>query len=206
MTVAWYVAHTKSFSEQQVRCHMEARGIECFLPAVATSLSGRGRENIPLFPGYLFVRYDLQASNFGSLTWRSRLLNLVSFDGFTPSVPDEVILALQELIVNINLNGGLWTRFKPGDHVMVNLGSQESERIAEVVTGSKSPQGRVKVLLDFLGQKAHAMIPWQKIRLVSHDSTTMKTSEYLPLRRTRGRGRYIYGVSPRVKQNECLSM
>ena len=59
--------------------------------------------------------------------------------------------------------------------------------VAEVVEESKSPQGRVKVLLEFMGRLVSAQVGWQ-------DLTPIQDEQYpkrrVP-RRTRGGGRWI---------------
>lgn len=194
MALAWYVARTRPLAEYRARDHLEAKAIECFLPVVSTPSPRRGREDSPLFPGYLFVRYDLRERGTLPLRWGQGLAGLVSFEGVAPSVPDKIIDELSCRVAEINGGGGLWRRFRPGDRVLVRLGSRESESLAEVVAEAKSPQGRVRVLLEFLGQLAEAEVPWQKVRPVSYGDGSGEAGGYLSRRRTRGRGRYLRGV------------
>ena len=207
MALAWYVARTKFQAEYRARDHLQAKAIECFLPTVSTPFPRRGREGTPLFPGYLFVRYEWQRWGTTPLRWGQGLMGLVTFEGVVPSVPDEVIDELRQRVAEIDGSGGLWRRFRAGDRVLVRLGSGGSGSLGEVVEGAKSPQGRVRVLLGFLGQLARADVPWRNVRLAPDGDAGVRKPDHpgpfeaspagtqgRPRRRTRGRGRYLHGV------------
>jgi transcription antitermination factor NusG len=59
----WYAARTLPRHEKRVLGHLNSRSLECFLPlyqAVHRWKNGcKMRVELPLFPGYLFVRTDL---------------------------------------------------------------------------------------------------------------------------------------------------
>jgi len=206
MAPAWYVAYTQSQAEYRAKDHLEARDFECFLPTISTPSPRRGREDAPLFPSYLFVRYELQEQGTRALEWGQDLARLVTFGGVAPSVPDWVIDQLRQQVSEINGGGGLWRRYQPGDQVLVSLVSPESEALAEVVTGAKSPEGRVRVLLELLGRQVQAQVPWRNVRPAPDSYSCGEAGGYSPHRRTRGRGRYLQGVGPRASQNERSSL
>ena len=59
----WYAAHTNSRHEKKVAWQLEGRGVENFLPlyeAVHRWKDRNSRVQVPLFPGYLFVRIRAQ--------------------------------------------------------------------------------------------------------------------------------------------------
>jgi transcriptional antiterminator RfaH len=204
MAHKWYVARTKALAEYTARDRLETAGCKVFLPCVGTVRPRRGREDAPLFPGYLFLRYDLDQMGWQLLNQVPQLVGLVAFNGVVPPVPDEVIGELKERVEGINGSGGLWTRFRPGERVQVTLGPVES--LAEVVTEAKSPRGRVRVLLEFLGQLVDAEVPWKDVRpdgghdgVRSAQSTKYKSQRRL--RRTRGGGRYTKGFGPRAGED-----
>ena len=115
------------------------------------------------------------------------MLGWVSFGGGVPSVPDEVVATLTNRVDTINSQGGLWRRFKPGDKVYV--ASNNIQSLAEVVEESKSPEGRVRVLLQFMGRLVSAQVNCQELQPVERQ---LSANPHLP-RRTRGRGRWIRG-------------
>lgn len=204
MAHKWYVARTKALAEYAARDRLETTGCEVFLPCVRTVRPRRGREDAPLFPGYLFLNYDLNEVGWQPLGQVPQLVGLVAFDGLVPVVPDEVIAELSERVEAINRSGGLRTRFQVGDQVRVALGPLAS--LAEVVTESKSPRGRVRVLLEFLGRSVYAEVPLKDMRPVGVDdgSSSAQSTKYKTRRqprRTRGRGRYTKGFGPRAGED-----
>ena len=61
--VLWYAGYTSSRHEKRVAEHFAQRGVEHFLPLYETIHrwnNGRHRVQLPLFPGYIFVRIALQ--------------------------------------------------------------------------------------------------------------------------------------------------
>lgn len=55
----WWLVHTKSRSEKALAAHLDRRRIDYFLPLVRSGQRNVGHEasiEIPLFPGYLFLR------------------------------------------------------------------------------------------------------------------------------------------------------
>ena len=101
-------------------------------------------------------------------------------------MPEEVITELKLRVDRINRDGGLWRRFRTGEKVNVVSGNVET--LAEVVSEAKSPEGRVKVLLNFMGRMVEAQVPRHSLWPAEGASAAARR---LP-RRTRGRGRWIH--------------
>ena len=193
MSLRWYAARTTPLAEYAAGDHLRAVGVDVFLPCGKARPQRPGHGDAPLFPGYLFVHDDLQTQGFSPLCHVPQLAGLVAFDGEVPPVPDEVIGELVERTDAINGNGGLWTRFRVGEKVNVAVGPAEG--LAEVIEEAKSPQGRVRVLLEFLGRLVEVQVPWKDVQPAA-GSGNVSWNRRLP-RRTRGRGRWIRGHGPR---------
>ena len=59
---SWYVLHTKSRFENVVSDGLAKKSIEVFLPKILVKSRRRDRKmmiRVPLFPGYVFVKTDL---------------------------------------------------------------------------------------------------------------------------------------------------
>lgn len=59
----WHVLQTRSRQEKALAETMESRGVQCFLPLVQVKRHYNGRRavvELPLFPGYLFLRGTLE--------------------------------------------------------------------------------------------------------------------------------------------------
>ena len=202
MAPAWYVARTGPRAEYLARDQLERKGIEYFLPVVSTSSPRQGREDAPLFPGYLFLRDDRESLGRISLHAMPGLIGLVTFDGVAALVPDDVIGGLRQRVAEMNGSGGLRQRFRPDDPVWIRWGSSETEDLAQVVSDAKSPQGRVRVLMEFMGGLVHADVPQSNIRPARDDEASRHQFRVPFHRRTRGKGRYVHGVEPGSSHNE----
>ncbi len=63
---AWYAVWTRSQCELQVRDDLAARGFDTFLPTAPAWVQRQGRRRrvlAPLFPGYLFLRHELDPAS-----------------------------------------------------------------------------------------------------------------------------------------------
>jgi len=92
----WYAAHTRANHEKRVAEQLGRRAVEHFLPlyeSVRKWADRRKRLEIPLFPGYIFVRLPLQE--------RLRVLEipsvarLVGFYHLPTALPDEEVQAMR---------------------------------------------------------------------------------------------------------------
>lgn len=81
-------------------------------------------------------------------------------------MPDLVIEVLKRRVEALSGTGGLWTRFRIGQRVRVSLGP--TENLGEVIEEAQSPRGRVRVLLEFLGQLIEAQVSWWDVQPLGH--------------------------------------
>lgn len=190
MGLQWYLVRTKPLCEYKASTALGRNGYELFFPLVSTPRPRLGRQDAPLFPGYLFVRQDRDSSRLTPLDRIEGMIGWVQFDGVAPEVPDEVIRELAKRLEIIDSQGGSWKRFQPGERVRVASGWVDV--LAEVLEEPASPNSRVRVLLDFMGRLVRARVPWQDLQPVDEESVR-------PPRRTRGKGRWIDGYGPRAE-------
>ena len=200
MSLRWYLARTRPLAEYMARDNLATVGVQAFLPCSRTQTPRPGHRDAPLFPGYLFVRYDVEGLGWGHLSRVPQIVGPVAFGGDVPPVPDEVIEELDNRVNAIEARGGLWRRFRAGERVHVALGHIES--LGRVIQETTSSQGRVRVLLEFLGRQVEAQVPgWGLSPVAEGDSVTHghdDTVKRRPQRHTRGGGRWIKGHGPRA--------
>ena len=192
MSLRWYVIRTKPQSERLAASALERDGLELFFPLVQMPSLNAARTMVPLFPGYLFVRYDMEEGDAQTVRRLPGVSGWVRFNGVAPAMPEDVVAHLADRVEAINGGGGLWTKFRPGDKVRVVTGKMEG--LAEVVEEAKSPESRVKVLLEFMGRQVPAEVPWHSLRAAPEDSAP--NTRRRPPRRTRGGGRWVRGFRP----------
>lgn len=192
MALKWYVLRTNPQAEYLAAGALERDGFQVLLPCVNSPRPRAGHPDIPLFPGYLFLRFDPENDGWPTFRQLHRVSGWVTFDGVVPPVPEEAVAELTHRVESMNEGHGLWNQFNPGERVRVVCGNMES--LAQVVEGAKSPQGRVQVLMDFMGRQVQAQVPWNSL----HSVTDSPQGNNRPSRRTRGRGRWIRGFETRT--------
>ncbi len=92
----WYAAYTCARHEKKVAAQLEERTVECFLPLYETVRrwkNMRARVQLPLFPGYVFVRMPL--GDRLKVLQLPGVVRLVGFNGLPQSLPDDDIEKLR---------------------------------------------------------------------------------------------------------------
>jgi transcription antitermination factor NusG len=97
LQVRWYAAYTCANHEKRVREQLEQRSVESFLPVYETVRRWKDRRmqlQMPLFPGYVFVRMA-PVDRLRVLQVPS-VVRLVGFNGQLSALPDEEIEGLKK--------------------------------------------------------------------------------------------------------------
>ena len=191
MAAGWYVIRTMSRCERRAAKALEREGVEHYFPRVRITRPPGGGAIRPLFPGYLFVRHDQESPDWPEVQTLPGIIGWLRCDNIVPTVPDVVIEEIDRRVREINGTGGVWDRFEAGDTVLVTSGKLES--LAEVLEGPKSPEARVRVLLDFMGRQVPANVPWHDLKPAGEDVVRESMRRR---RRTRGKGRWVRCFGP----------
>ena len=120
---AWYALQVRSRKESYVASQIQGQGFECLLPTYKSirKWSDRTKElERPLFPGYLFCRFDFQ--NRRPVITTPGVLQIVGYGKTAIPVSDVEIQALQ-LAVMSGLPKQPWPYLQVGQRVRVNYGS-----------------------------------------------------------------------------------
>ena len=162
MHPAWYVVHTRSRFEQVVFDGLQGKSLESFLPKITVMSKRRDRRKkirVPLFPGYIFTRSDLNAHERLEIVKTIGVVRLVGNKDGPISVPDEAIDSLR-IMVAVDSPVETGTRFRKGDRVMVVEGP-----FAGVVGTFVRYRGfgRVVVAIEALGQYAGVNVPEEHV-------------------------------------------
>ena len=188
--MGWHVVITEPQAEYLAASELINDGYEVFFPRVKTPHNRSGHIDGPLFPGYLFLQIDPSEGTWPTFRPNHRVLGWVKFGGIVPTLPDETIEELAKRVESINTGEGLWRRYRAGERVRVV--SKIFDDLAEIVEEAKSPQGKARVLLQFLGRQISAQVPWADLRPVQD----RPNEHQRPPRRTRGNSRWIRGFRP----------
>ncbi len=99
----WYATYTRSKHEQKVNGRLERKKIETFLPLIerwSRRKDRRKRIHLPLFPGYLFVRAEMDAHTHLEILKTDSVVRILCHGDKPAPIPDEQIHAIQVLIKN----------------------------------------------------------------------------------------------------------
>ena len=165
ITDSWYVLHTKSRFENVVNEGLTKKSLEVFLPKIKVRSKRRDRKvmiRVPLFPGYLFVKTNLEPYEHIEIVKTVGAVRLVgNKDGPIP-VFSETIESLK-IMVQGNESVTTGSRFKKGDKVIVVHGPFAG------VVGTfvrHRGKGRVIVNIEALGQYAGVNVSEDDIELL----------------------------------------
>src|ERR1700730_10648078 len=120
---SWYALQVRSRKEGYVASQIQGQGFECLLPTYKSvrKASDRVKEaEQPLFPGYLFCRFDFQ--NRRPVITTPGVLQIVGYGRTAISVADEEIRSL-ELAVSSGMPKQPWPYLELGQRVRVNYGT-----------------------------------------------------------------------------------
>lgn len=158
MTEQWYALHVKAHKEQSVHDLLAAQEIVNYYPFLRVEpVNPRSRRRRPFFPGYIFVRLDLDEMGQNALRWTEGTYGLVTFGNEPASVPENLIQEVRRQVEAVNAAGGIiLPEMKPGDRVRIIEGTFEGyEAIFDANLDGKD---RVQVLLSYLSQQPKRLI------------------------------------------------
>jgi transcription elongation factor/antiterminator RfaH len=162
---AWYVAHTRSRFEQVVFDGLQGKSLEAFLPKITTMSKRRDRRKkirIPLFPGYVFLKSDLNVDERLEIVKTVGLVRLVGNKDGPVAVPDESIESLRIMVATESpVETG--SRFKKGDRVMVVEGPFAG--VVGIFVRYRG-HGRIVVEIEALGQYAAVSVTEEQVEKI----------------------------------------
>jgi len=147
----WYVAHTSANHEKRVTQQLLERSVENFLPlydCVRRWKDRRMKLQLPLFPGYVFVRLLLRERL--KVLQVPGVARLISFNGQPAVLPDTEVEALR---------AGLATRLRAEPHPYLTVGRRVRVKRGplagvEGILIRKKNACRVVLSLDLIMQSA----------------------------------------------------
>jgi transcriptional antiterminator RfaH len=108
-----------------------------------------------LFPGYLFIRMDLQTQAVTPIRSTRGVIGMVRFGSRIPSVPEVLIERLKA--AHTDLHGAIRKTpvFSPGDRVEIVSGPFTG---LEAIFVSTNGEERVQILLELLGRANQVLL------------------------------------------------
>ena len=158
----WYVLHTRSRFEKVVHEGLSKKSHEVFLPQTRVRSRRPDRRiilDVPLFPGYVFIRSNLHPDHHLDILKTVGAVRLIGNKEVPVPVADETIDSLK-IIVTRDTQIDTGSRLRKGDRVMVVKGPFTG------VVGTFAHYrgaGRVVVHIEALGQYASVEVDEEDI-------------------------------------------
>ena len=162
--VAWFCLRAQQKHEHLAARHLQQMlEVEVFHPRLRFARPFRQKKvwvTEPLFPGYLFARFDWRES-LCRVRCAPGVQNVVHFGNRWPTVPDQVISEIRNAVGPEELRVVL-DEITPGDEIQIV--GKLFQGLRAIVTQVMPGRQRVAILMDFLGQQttleisAHAVV------------------------------------------------
>jgi len=153
MSANWYVLHSKPNKEDFLCNQLLSAGLESYCPRLNVQpVNPRARRSQPYFPGYVFVRLDLNEVRLSSLDWLPGATGFVCFDRQPAEVPDRLVRTIRRRVDEIRARDSQWLgNLKPGTPVVIRDGPFAGYEA--IFDGRASGNERVRVLLTLLQKR-----------------------------------------------------
>ena len=164
MSKEWFILQFKSNSHHLAAKNLNRQGFETFLPLHETTsrrLSRFINTSKPLFPGYMFIRFDRAESEWHKINSTYGVSRLITFNSILKSIPK---IFVENLMSRYDLSGNLLPveKLKKGDQVKILKGPLAS--FIATVEKYEDDQ-RIWVLMDLMGRQSKIQSTTDKLQL-----------------------------------------
>ena len=165
MSKEWFVLQFKSNSHHLAEKNLNRQGFETFLPLHETTsrrLSRFINTSKPLFPGYMFIRFDKAESEWHKINSTYGVSRIITFNSILKSIPT---IFVDHLMERYDLSGKLIPikKLRKGDQVTV-LKGPFANFIATVE--KYEADERICILMDLMGRKTKIQTPSDNLTLL----------------------------------------
>ena len=165
MSKEWFILQFKSNSHHLAAKNLTRQGFETFLPLQETTsrrLSRFINTSKPLFPGYMFIKFDRAESEWHKINSTYGVSRLITFNSILKSIPTTFV---DSLMMRYDLSGKLLPiqKLKKGDHVTVLKGPFAN--FIATVEKYEADQ-RIWILMDLMGRKTKIQTPSGALELL----------------------------------------
>ena len=164
----WYLLQHKPNKQNIALENLKRQGFETFYPLLENTKRTNSRFKnsfSPLFPGYIFVFFNIENSSWFKIRYTTGVSRIVGFNSIPSIVPSDIILALQQkyksshkLLSAKNIKTGVNTQILKGPF------SGFLGKIEEYDTNS-----RIKILLKFMDNQKRVSINVDKTDIIYGD-------------------------------------
>ena len=163
----WYCVHTKPSKEEHAALYLrDVLGLEEYLPRLKRKKTIRRVRRVvvsPLFPRYLFCRFD-PAVHYRAVRHAPEVIGTVSYGGEPTIVQDALVSELRSWVGESLDATTLVPGFRPGDAVEITDGPFQGLHAS--VVQEMPDRDRVAILLDVLTCGARMTVNRSQLRPV----------------------------------------
>jgi len=164
MSKEWFILQFKPNSHHQAEKNLTRQGFEVFLPLHNTTSRKAARfinASRPLFPGYMFIKFDKVKSGWHKINSTYGVSRLVTFNSTVKALPSTVIDSLKE---RYDLSGKLLPieKLKKNDQVKI-LKGPFANFIGKVETYESNQ--RIWILMDLMNRKTKIQTSSEDVQL-----------------------------------------
>ena len=165
MSKEWFILQFKPNAHHQANKNLNQQGFETFLPLHDTTSRNMSRfinATRPLFPGYMFIRFDRAETHWHSINNTYGVSRVITFNSILKSTPTTFV---ENLIKRYDLSGNLLPveKLKKGDQVKV-LKGPFANFIATIE--KYEDDQRIWILMDLMGQETKVQTPSNALQLL----------------------------------------
>ncbi len=161
--LSWFLVHVKPRAEKVSTLHLDQLGLEAFCPQLKQEkIIRRVRREVvgPLFPGYVFVKFD-PMFHYRAVQFSIGVRKVVSFGNTLARVDSSIIEEIRARIIQGCVHVSNCSSFQPGQKVRIHDGPLKGfEAIFEC---EMSDRRRVTLLLDTVAYQARVIVPVDQI-------------------------------------------
>ncbi|HUS16648.1 MAG TPA: transcription termination/antitermination NusG family protein [Chloroflexia bacterium] len=188
-TRPWYVVYCQPRKEAQVAQLLNAalEGV-VYAPEVRYRVRGEWHQG-PLFPRYVFVQAGPGVICRSVIETTPGAIRVLADGARLQTISAAAVETLRARVTWMNEHGGVPNHaFEAGERVRLTAGPLQG--LEALFVGVLNADGRVRVLLDFLGRPNEVVVDGSLLEATSDAGSVRR------LRRTRGRGRVIHATRP----------
>jgi len=163
----WYVIQTKPKKEDEAKSYLSMKGLEIFNPFMENFVIRNGKINKelkPLFPGYIFGKFELE-KDYSLVRWGRGVRKILGLGGGYPTpVSEEVVEIIRKRLDTHGIVRKSY-HFEANDRVRVKSGPMKD--LLGIFERWVSDSDRVRILLNLIGYQPAVEMHYSMIEKVA---------------------------------------
>jgi transcriptional antiterminator RfaH len=145
----WYVVQTKPKQEARAEDNLSAWGVETFLPRIRGRVRGLSPSTlatrvVPMFPSYLFVRFELEGMG-QKVRYTRGVTKILGIESRPTAVDDGLVQVIRDRVGDDGCVKLVPPQLRPGDRVRITAGPLCD--LIGIFDSTSSASARVSLLL-----------------------------------------------------------